>query len=149
MPLIIAVLLLVASVAPLVAQGATRLPAQPPAHSGATVSGQVRSDRTNGPLRHATIELVAPGVQPITAVSDSNGVYVIRDVPTGRRMLRATHLDHAPNEIELLIVAERRHFVDFDLAFRPVRLNAVTAEGTRPLITDSIAIRPADLGAAN
>ena len=149
MPLIIAVLLLVASVAPLVAQGATRLAAQPPAHSGATVSGQVRSDRTNEPLRHAVIELVAPGVQPITAVSDSNGVYIIRDVPTGRRMLRATHLDHAPNEIELLIVAERRHFVDFDLAFRPVRLSPVTAEGNRPLINDSVAIRPADLGAAN
>ena len=152
MPLILALLLLAGSVAPLAAQGASRVAAQPPSQSRATVSGQVRSDKTNAPLPFAVVELVGVGPQPISAVADSNGLYVLRDVPVGRRLLRATHLDHAANEIELVILAERRHYIDFDLAFRPLRLSPVTAEGSRGLTqptADTASARDADLGPTN
>ncbi|HUF51470.1 MAG TPA: carboxypeptidase regulatory-like domain-containing protein [Longimicrobiales bacterium] len=151
MPFILAVLLFAASVAPLSAQGATRRTAPPPSQTTrATVSGQVRSEKTNGPLVFAVVELVGAGVRPLSAVTDSNGIYLLRDVPVGRRLLRATHIDHAANEIELLIVAERKHPVDFDLTFRPLRLEPVNAEGMRglPVVSDTAAAREADLGQA-
>src|SRR5690606_31890591 len=59
-------------------------------------------------------------------------------------------IDHAPNEIEILVVAEKQHNIDFDLEFRPVRLSAVTAEGSRGLPTaiDTVPISAPDIGPA-
>jgi hypothetical protein len=110
----------------------------------------VRSDRTGAPLPFAVIELVSRAANPLAAVSDSNGVYVMRGVPPGRRLLRVTHFDHAPHEIEILVVADKQETIDFDLEFRPVRLNPVTAEGARglPNATDTVALEQPDLGPA-
>lgn len=114
------------------------------------VWGQVRSEKTGAPLRHAIVELISHGIHDATASTDSNGVYVLRGVPSGRRLLRVTHFDHAPNEIEILVVAEKQHVIDFDLEFRPVRLSAVTAEGSRglPAAIDTVALQVPDLGPA-
>jgi hypothetical protein len=114
------------------------------------VWGQVRSEDTGVPLRFAIVELITRGRHGVAATTDSNGVYVLRDVPSGRRLLRVTHIDHAPNEIEILVVAEKQHNVDFDLEFRPVRLSAVMAEGARGLPTaiDTVAVDVPDLGPA-
>jgi hypothetical protein len=115
------------------------------------VWGQVRSEDTGLPLRHAVVEVVSRGLDNNVAVStDSNGVYVLRNVPAGRRLLRVSHIDHAPNEIEILIVAQKQHNIDFDLEFRPVRLTAVMAEGARglPGAIDTVALQASDLGAA-
>jgi hypothetical protein len=122
----------------------------PSTRSLSTVWGQVRSERTGAPLRHALVEVLTPGLPPATAVTDSNGVYVVRDVPPGRRLLRATHLDHAPHEVEVLLVADRAHPIDFDLEFRPLRLVAVTAEGARglPAALDTVSMTPSEIGPA-
>jgi hypothetical protein len=133
-----------------VATGARNGAVTPPARATATVWGQVRSERTGAPLRYAVVEALLPGLAPAAAVTDSNGVYVLRDVLPGRRVLRATHIDHAPNEVEILLVADRAHPIDFDLEFRPLRLTAVTAEGARglPAALDTTAIGPAEIGPA-
>jgi hypothetical protein len=154
MPLVLAALLVLASFGPLSAQhvaGSARTNGvAPAARASATVWGQVRSERTGAPLRYAIVEVLLPGQAPLAAVSDSNGVYVLRDVVPGRRLLRATHIDHAPHEVEILAVADRAHPIDFDLEFRPVRLTAVTAEGARglPVALDTAAATQADLGPA-
>src|SRR5690606_29456553 len=111
---------------------------------------QVRSEDTGLPLRYAIVEVIARGAENVAASTDSNGVYVLRNIPTGRRLLRVTHIDHAPNEIEILVVAEKQHNIDFDLEFRPVRLSAVTAEGSRGLPTaiDTVPISAPDIGPA-
>jgi hypothetical protein len=121
-----------------------------PTRSLATVWGQVRSEHTGVPLRYAMVEVLTPGMPPATAATDSNGVYVLRDVPPGRRLLRVTHIDHAPHEIEVLLVADRAHPIDFDLEFRPLRLTAVTAEGARglPAALDTVAMGQTELGPA-
>jgi hypothetical protein len=133
-----------------VAGGARGNGVSPPSRAMATVWGQVRSERTGAPLRYAVIEAVLPGLAPVSAVTDSNGVYVLRDVLPGRRLLRATHIDHAPHEVEVLLVADRAHPIDFDLEFRPLRLTAVTAEGARglPAALDTSAIGPVEIGPA-
>lgn len=154
MPLLLAALLLAAVAVPLPAQnvaGQARTGAvAPAARTVATVWGQVRSEKTGAPLRYAIVEVILPGMPPLAAVTDSNGVYVLRDVLPGRRLLRATHIDHAPHEVEILAVADRAHPIDFDLEFRPVRLVAVTAEGARglPAALDTAAATQAELGPA-
>jgi hypothetical protein len=146
----VAALLLALSAAPALSQqvsGVART-ASPAAVPTATVWGQVRSDRTGAPLAYAVIELVSRAAQPLSAVTDSNGVYVMRGVPPGRRLLRATHVDHAPHEVEVLVVADKQETIDFDLEFRPVRLTAVTAEGARglPTAADTASLEEPDMG---
>ena len=114
------------------------------------VWGQVRSEETGLPLRYAVVEVITRGTNNVAASTDSNGVYVLRNVPSGRRLLRVSHIDHAPNEIEILVVPEKQHNIDFDLEFRPVRLSAVMAEGARGLPTaiDTVSVQVPDLGPA-
>ena len=116
----------------------------------ATVWGQVRSERDGTPLRDAVVEVVVASREQITAVTDSMGVYVLHGVPPGRRLLRATHIDHAANEAEMLVVVGERHILDFELEFRPFRLSAVTARGLRELggsgAADTIAVSQPELG---
>jgi hypothetical protein len=130
--------------------GEARNGATVPSRALATVWGQVRSERTGAPLRFAVIEALVPGLAPVSAMTDSNGVYVLRDVLPGRRLLRATHIDHAPHEVEVLLVSDRSHPIDFDLEFRPLRLTAVTAEGARglPAALDTSAIGQVEIGPA-
>lgn len=105
---------------------ATTLPQQPPA--GAVVWGRVRSDVSDAPLRYATVELVTAGQRErITVETDANGYYILRDVPPGRRLLRATHIDHAPLEVRLLVSPDAQIYHDFDLKLRPVQLPVVNA----------------------
>jgi hypothetical protein len=93
----------------------------------AVVWGQVRSFSTGAPLRFAVIEVVMAGQLRIQSETDSTGIYVLQGVPPGRRLIRATHLDHAPHEIEVSVVSGQQKYVDFDLEVRPVKLPTVTA----------------------
>jgi hypothetical protein len=149
MHIAIVLLLLASSAVPSWAQQVARTSAVP-AGSGATVWGQVRSEHTGAPLPHATVEVVARGLGPLAAATDTNGVYVLRDVPPGRRLLRVTHIDHAPHEVEVLVAAEKSHPIDFDLEFRPVRLPAMMAEGVRGMLPglDTVSLARPDLGPA-
>src|SRR5687768_4145605 len=80
----------------------------------ATVRGQVRSEGNGAPLRMAVVEVVS-GRRAITATTDSLGVYVLRNVPSGRRVLRATHFDHAPLEVEVVVNSTSNLVLDFGL----------------------------------
>lgn len=154
MPRLLAALLVVLVPAPpaaaqQVARTAQRATAALAAPS-ATVWGQVRSEKDGTPLRNALVELVTASRQPASAVTDSTGVYILHGVPAGRRLLRATHIDHAPNEAEMLVAGGERHILDFELAFRPLRLTTVTAQGVRGLgdsgAADTVPVTQSDLG---
>ena len=95
----------------------------------ATVRGQVRSEGSGNPLRLATVEVVSAN-RILQTTTDSFGVYVLRNVPSGRRILRATHLDHAPLEIEVVVNSTQNLVLDFGLELRPVKLAPVTARAT-------------------
>src|SRR5687767_2119394 len=91
---------------------------------GTVVRGQVRSFGNSAPLRFAVIEVVGGG-QTLVAPTDSTGTYVLRNVPPGIRMLRATHIDHATHEVEVFIGEGKEVLLDFDLELRPVKLQPV------------------------
>lgn len=100
------------------------------AHSGSgVVRGQVRSESTGHPLRFAVVEVVASNYAIARTSTDSAGHYTLVNVPAGRHLLRASHLDHAPLEVETLIPVNGSVSLDFDLAIRPVRLPPVTTRG--------------------
>ncbi len=117
-----ALILLLAIPAAAQAQSEVRTPGR--------VFGQVRSESSGAPLRFAIVEVVTPYSRSIHAVTDSNGIYVLHGVPAGRRLIRATHIDHAPLEVEVLVSAGSQISMDFGLALRPVRLPVVNALAT-------------------
>jgi hypothetical protein len=151
MRIILGVLLAAAAAAPATSQQTGPAQARPEGPAAvvqtSTVWGQVRSDRTGAPLVNALVEVVTRAPGPITAVSDTNGFYVLRGVPAGRRVLRVTHFDHAPHEVEILVTAGRQETVDFDLEFRPVRLAVLLADGARglPEAVDTLSVVAGDL----
>ncbi|HEY0672217.1 MAG TPA: carboxypeptidase regulatory-like domain-containing protein [Longimicrobiales bacterium] len=114
----------------------------------ATVRGQVRSEGSGAPLRLATVEVVSAN-RVIQATTDTLGMYVLRNVPSGRRVLRATHFDHAPLEIEVIVKGSNQVMLDFGLELRPVKLAALTARA--PIfkgVGDTVAAGEAALGQA-
>lgn len=115
----------------------------------ATVRGQVRSDGANGPLRGASIQVVSAGINML-ATTDSLGYYILRNVPIGRRLLRATHWDHAPLEVEIVMASRAELVLDFALELRPVKLMAVTAHALAwQRMSDTVSAGSAGLGQAN
>ena len=114
----------------------------------ATVRGQVRSEGTGAPLRLAIVEVISAS-RVIQTATDTLGNYVLRNVPRGRRVLRATHIDHAPLEIEVVVNSNTELVLDFGLELRPVRLPALTARALAfKDATDTIPVGGAALGQA-
>jgi len=114
------------------------------------VWGRVRSGSTGSPLAFATVEIVEPNaVNPIRVQTGPDGVYRLRGVPPGRRIVRARHVDHAPREFEVFVVADRPVSIVFDLEIRPIRLPGVEARANPGVdLRDTISARAADLGTA-
>jgi hypothetical protein len=98
---------------------------------GSTIVGRVRSDGAGAPLRYAVVEVIRRSGEPrIAAQTDGRGYYILEDVPAGRLLLRATHIDHAPHEVELIVTNGTRVHHDFELALRPVQLPVVNARAS-------------------
>jgi Carboxypeptidase regulatory-like domain len=117
------------------------------------VWGQVRSGTTGAPLSYAVVEVVADGFAPIRSETDASGRYVLHDVPPGRRIIRASHIDHASRQFEVIVVSGQRMGLDFELQLRPVKLRGIPVIGTRPgspgdSRRDTAAVRAGDLGTA-
>jgi hypothetical protein len=115
-----------------------------------TVFGQVRNGRTGLPLRLAVVEVVTQGSNRIATEADDSGFYVLRNIPAGRRLIRATHIDHAPHEVHVIVSAGFRLAIDFDLELRPYLLPVITARANamEPGRRDTMSVQPTDLGAA-
>jgi len=112
------------------------------------VRGQVRSESTAAPVAGARVELV--GVPGPAAVADSLGYYILRGVPPGRQVVRASHIDHDALQVAIHVPAGGEFLLDFDLQVRPVALPRVTAEvltvrGAR----DTVAAAAPELSAAS
>jgi hypothetical protein len=124
---------------------------QAPAQPSGMVYGQVRSSATGEPLRYAVIEVVSASTRnPIRAQTDAEGFYYLHNIPAGWRLLRASHIDHAPHEAEVHVRSGSQSFLDIILELRPVPLPVVTAR-VRNLPTgmsDTVGARPSELGAA-
>lgn len=123
--------------------------AQPPATG--LVYGQVRSRGSDEPLRYAVVEVVDPSrSEPLRAQTDGNGFYYLQNIPAGWRLLRASHIDHAPVEIDFRVREGGQSYLDFELELRPVPLPVVNARVSNlPTgLSDTTSARPGDIGAA-
>src|SRR5690606_35497570 len=80
----------------------------------------------------------------------SMGQYVLRGVPPGRQVVRASHIDHDALQVEVAVPAGGESYLDFVVGVRPVALPRVTADvmavrGAR----DTVAAAVPELSAAS
>jgi CarboxypepD_reg-like domain/TonB-dependent Receptor Plug Domain len=70
-----------------------------------TIRGIVMDQQAETPLIGASVRLVqATDSQPIGAVTDADGVFVLRNVPTGRQALKVTYVGYEPLTIPNILV---------------------------------------------
>lgn len=114
------------------------------------VWGQVTSTGTGAPLSYAVVEVVAGGGAGTRVQTDSLGFYTLADVPAGRRLVRATHVDHAPHEVELIVASGQNMYVDFELDLRPVKLPTVLAQAGKlsRALRDTVSTTAPEIGPA-
>jgi len=98
-----------------------------PAQPAGMVWGQVRSESSGTPLRYAVVEIPLNGRDDLRTSTDENGIYILRNVPAGRRVVRATHIDHAPLDVQVSVSSGGRLSLDFALRLRPLQLPVVFA----------------------
>ena len=70
------------------------------------------------------------------------------EVPAGQRVLRATHIDHAPLDVQVSVPSGGRLSLDFALRLRPVQLPVVFARaaGIATARTDTVSSGIGGLG---
>lgn len=127
---------------------AATLQAQP---TTGLVYGQVRSSASGEPLRYAVVEVVDAGTrEPIRVETDRDGYYYLQNVPVGFRMLRATHINHAPLEAGVRVRPGGQAFLNFELELRPVPLPVVNARVSNlPTgLNDTTSAPPGEIGQA-
>lgn len=105
------------------------LPAALRAQEGG-VRGVVRSGGNGEPLQGAVVELV--GVErPRSTMAGVGGGYVLSGISAGRRLVRASHIGHAPLEVEVLVPPGREVEIELVLPLQPVGLAPLQVEGGR------------------
>jgi hypothetical protein len=110
----------------LIALALSLLAAAPADTLPGTIRGAVQAEPSGVPLELAVVEVQA-GAALVVATSDSAGVYVLRQVPAGLRVLRVRHLGHEPVEMEVLVPAGGQVVLDLFLKPRPLALDTVVA----------------------
>jgi hypothetical protein len=106
------------------------LAAAPVSAQGAgTLRGRVVNESTGEPLPLAVVEVLGTG-RALVAPTDSIGTYVLRGVPSGRRVLRARQLGFSPFEMEVFVPTGGELMLEIALTPRPVALEPVNVQVT-------------------
>lgn len=92
-----------------------------------SIRGSVQGDPAGVPLPLAVVQVELGTGRVLDTTTDSTGAYRLGGIPAGRRLLRVTHLDHAPLELEVLVPAGGELVLDFGLKPRPIALDTVRA----------------------
>lgn len=97
-----------------------------PADTVAAIQGQVRSEDTGRPLPYVFVEAAAGPVR-LLAITDLEGRYALEGVDAGRWTVRASALDHASLEVDVVVPGQEPVEVDLALPVRPVALPPIVA----------------------
>lgn len=89
------------------------------------VTGVVTDERTGQPITGATVQVVDADLGALTNV---DGRYMLRAVPTGEQTLRVTQLGYATVE-QTTTVTEGTTQLDFQLATQAIQLDAIMVTG--------------------
>ncbi len=108
--------------------------------SGGTIRGRVTDATSGAPLAYANVSVLGA---PYAAMSNSDGHYEIRGVPSGNYTVQSNFMGYETTRrtsIRVLAGASR----GVDLALKPIRIQGseVMIEAARPMIGDESRIRP-------
>ena len=62
-----------------------------------TITGQIIDKQSETPISGATVSLI--GLQTISAISDSNGNFTLKNVPLGRQAINVSHIGYTPSTV--------------------------------------------------
>ena len=110
-----------------------------PGSAPGTVMGVVRDATDGRPLPNALVTLISDDRSTIT---NSDGVYLFRDVAPGERRVRATRIDFHPLEVSVDLPDGSTLEVDFLLTLRPVEMPAVEARASPLHHSDTLVSEP-------
>jgi hypothetical protein len=127
-------------VAPALAVSARPAGAQPPAARAAAVTGRVTDASTGRGMPGVTMTVEGTEAR---ALSDSAGVYLLRAVPAGPRMLRAQRLGFSPSRVSVVVPTAGTVTRDVQLARHALQL-----EGVR-VTADPVSRARGELGTAS
>ena len=107
------------------------------------IRGTVQSDPSGLPVALAVGE-AGSGPRTMVGMADSAGRYSLR-VGAGWQMVRVRHLEHAPQEMQVLVPAGGEVVLDVALELRPIALAPVRVHGLGDPRADSIAVPSTDV----
>ncbi|HEV8497887.1 MAG TPA: carboxypeptidase regulatory-like domain-containing protein, partial [Gemmatimonadaceae bacterium] len=77
-----------------------------------SIQGTITSADTHGPIAGARVAIASP---TRVAISDARGAYVLRDVPAGRYVVRASAIGQRPDSGSVVVGASGSATLDFAL----------------------------------
>lgn len=101
----------------------------------ATLTGQVVSAMTGGPLENARVVLAKSGRG---AVTDTAGQFVIRGAPAGRDTVRVTLIGFAEEQVPLTLKPEHTTDVTLLLSETVLKVEDITVEVDRPTVSTKL-----------
>lgn len=107
------------------------------------IRGTVQSDPSGLPVALAVVE-AEDGRRTVVGMADSTGKYVLR-VGAGWQVVRVRHLEHAPQEMQVLVPAGGEVSLDVALVLRPIALAPVRVQRMGDPRADSIAAPSVDV----
>lgn len=93
-----------------------------------SIEGAVRDDQAHEPISSATVSIPELGRSVIT---DSRGMFVLRDVPAGRWRVEARSLGYQPHALTISSPASGVVRLDFELSPQPIELRPLTVRAQR------------------
>ncbi|MBO6117841.1 MAG: carboxypeptidase-like regulatory domain-containing protein, partial [Bacteroidales bacterium] len=95
-----------------------------------TVRGTVKDVLTGGPLPYATVVIISPDStinNNLVAITDTNGVFKINNVPPGRYSVEAKYVGYEPQRmVEVLVAGSKTTVLNFGLLELATQLEGVT-----------------------
>jgi hypothetical protein len=107
------------------------------------IRGTVQSDPSGLPVALAVVEAES-GPRTVVGMADSAGRYALR-VGAGWQVVRVRHLEHAPQEMQVLVPSGGEVVLDVALELRPIALAPVRVQRLGDPRADSIAVPSTDV----
>ena len=101
------------------------------AQRGGSIRGTITSADSHGPIAGARVAIASP---TRVAISDAHGAYVLRDLPAGRYVVRASAIGQRPDSGSVAVSASESSTLDLSLKEGSLLLSGMVVSATRTTV---------------